>query len=220
MAKPPVDADPEKFIMGRGVYDNLRTATPYQDDGVFRIDPCPMPVWSMVVFNFAFATFFYAFHWVVKQGQGGPWAVYVVPIGICVATCVVFTLVTYSSFYRARHLGPWLIYDKSSGRVTLPRVNVRFDRDEIVCVQYITTKRLDWDREVNNDRLSELNLITHRGGERKRWPLLRSIANVKAFDWLLTPLLENTDLPVVRVEDEWVGWQVTEKPYRRSAKQQ
>jgi hypothetical protein len=52
-------------------------------------------------------------------------------------------------------------------------------------------------------------------GVRKRWPLLRSIFNVKAFDRMLKPLIEHTDLPVVRVEDEWLGWNVSERPYGR-----
>ena len=53
--------------------------------------------------------------------------------------------------------------------------------------------------------LSELNLITYRDGVRKRGPLLRSRCNVGAFDRLLKSLLRNTDLPVVRVQDEWMG---------------
>jgi hypothetical protein len=110
-----------------------------------------------------------------------------------------------------------MIYEKSTGRVTLPREGVSFERHEIVHVQYVTTKRLDWGGVINNDRLSELNLITCRDGERKRWPLLRSIFNIKAFDRLLKPLLEHTDLPVMRVEDQWLGWKITEKPYGRPA---
>jgi hypothetical protein len=47
MAKPRADADPEKFIVGRGAYDNLQTARPYCDEHVFRIDPAPMPVWTL-----------------------------------------------------------------------------------------------------------------------------------------------------------------------------
>ena len=70
---------------------------------------------------------------------------------------------------------------------------------------------------MNNERLSELNLITCRQGVRNRWPLLRSIFNVKAFDRMLKPLIEHTDLPVVRVEDEWLGWNVSERPYGRLA---
>jgi hypothetical protein len=90
---------------------------------------------------------------------------------------------------------------------------VAFDPHEIVHLQYITTKRLDWGRVANNVRLSELNLVTCRDGLPKRWPLLRSIYNVKAFDRLLKPLMENTNLPVVRVKDEWLGWRVSEAPY-------
>ena len=217
MAKPPADADPEKFIIGRGVYSNLQLARPYYDDRVFRLDPTPMPVRSIFIYNLLFMGAAYAFHGALKQlthGDVGPWAVYGAPLGIGLLTCGFFTLVVYRSFANARRLGPWLIYDKATGRVELPREGkASFDRREIVCLQYITTKRLDSGGVLNNKRLSELNLITNRDGLRKRWPLLRSIFNVKAFDRLLKPLLENTDLPVVRVKDEWLGWRVTERPY-------
>jgi hypothetical protein len=224
MAKPPPDADPEKFIIGHGVYSNLQIARPYHDDCVFRIDPTPMPVLSIVIYNLVFIGFFYGFHWALKHlthGEAGRWAVYGAPIGIGLMTCGLFTVVVYRSFANARRSGPWFIYDKVVGRVELPREGgVRFDRHEVVHLQYITTKRLDWGGVVNNERLSELNLITCRDGTRKRWPLLRSIFTVKAFDRILKPLVENTDLPVVRVQDEWLGWRVTEMPYGRTASNQ
>jgi hypothetical protein len=220
MAKPPVDADPEKFIIGRGVYDNLQTATPVFENGVFRLAPTPMPLWTMVIYNIAFAAFCFGFHWMLKyhtHGEAGPWAVYGAPIGIGLFTCMFFTAVVYIAFAKANRLGPWLIYDTKAGRIELPREREVFERKEIVHLQYITTKRLDWGGVVSNQRLSELNLITCRQGVRKRWPLLRSIFNVRAFDRMLKPLIEHTDLPVVRVEDEWLGWNVSERPYSRTA---
>lgn len=216
MAKPPATADPERFIIGRGAHDNFQLARPYSDDRVFRIDPTPMPVWSLIIHNLLFAAFFYGFHWVLKHlahEYVGVFGLYVAPIGIGLLTCGLFTTVVYYSFNKARRLGPWLVYDKATRRVELPQEGVRFDRQDIVHLQYITTKRLDWGGVVNNDRLSELNLITCRDGERKRWPLLRSIFTVKAFDRVLRPLMQETDLPVVRVQDEWLGWNVTETPY-------
>jgi len=220
MAKPPPDADPEKFIIGRGVYSNLQIARPYHDDRVFRIDPAPVPVWSIAIYNLLFIAVFYGFHWALKRlthGDAGPWVFYGVPIGIGLLTCGFFTVIAYRSFADARRLGTWFIYDKVTGRVELPREGgVKFDRHEIVHLQYITTKRLDWGGVANNQRQSELNLITCRDGTRKRWPLLRSIFTVKAFDRILKPLVENTDLPVVRVQDECLGWRVTETPYGRT----
>jgi hypothetical protein len=220
MAKPPADADAEKFIIGRGVYDNLRTARPYHDGRVFRIDPAPMPWRSMLVMNAVFVAFFFGFHWLTKHhapGRPGPWLVYGVPIGVGLVTCGLFTAIVYHSFDRARRRGPWLIYDKRTGRVELPREGLRFERSEVEHIQYITTKRLNSGGVVNNDQLSELNLVTCRGGERRRWPLLRSIANVRAFEWIVHPLLDHTDLEVVRVKDQWLGWEVTERSLRESA---
>ncbi len=218
MAKPPSDADPEKFILGRGVYSNLQIARPYHDAHVFRIDPAPMPVWTILIYNLLFIAFFYGWHLAIAHlthGNEAPWAVYGVPIGIGLLTCGLFTTIVCRSFANAQRLGPWLVYDKASGQVALPREGMTFDRQEIVHLQYITTKRLDWGGVVNNERLSELNLITTRDGTQKRWPLLRSNLNRKAFDRLLKPLLEHTDLPVVRVQDEWLGWRITETPYDR-----
>lgn len=44
-------------------------------------------------------------------------------------------------------------------------------------------------------------------------PLLRSLAGAGAFRHFLRPLMEHADLPVMRVTDQWLGWQVTQKPY-------
>ena len=215
MAKPPPDADPEKFIIDRGSYSNLQLARPYFDDRVFRIDPTPMPVRSIVIYNLLYIGAGYGFHWALKHlthGDAGPWAVYGAPIGITLLTCDFVTAIIYYSFAKACDWGP------GSSTTRLPaasncREGVSFDRREIVYLQYITTKRLDWGGVANNQRLSELNLITSRDGQRKRWPLLQSMFNVKAFDRLLKPLLEDTNLPVVRLQDEWLGWRVTETPY-------
>jgi len=220
MAKPPPDADPEKFIIGRGVYSNLQTATPVFANGVFRLGPTPMPVWTIVIYNIVFAAFCFGFYWILEyhtHGDAVPWAVYGAPIGVGLFTCTVFTVVVCVSFANANRLGPWLIYDTKAGRVELRRERETFERNEIVYIQYITIKHLDYGRVVSNWRPSELNLITCRGGVRKRWPLLRSIFNVNAFDRMLEPLIEHTDLPVVRVKDEWLGWNVTERPYGRTA---
>jgi hypothetical protein len=212
MAKPPADANPEHFIIGQGVYNNLQIASPYDDAEVFRINPTPMPVWSIVIFNALIAAFFYGFHWIVKnyaEEREHFFGAYVMPVGIGLMTCLGVTAVVYYSFNKARRLGPWLIFYKATGQVELSREKISFDRQDIVHLQYITTKRLDWGGVVNNGRLSELNLITCHNGERKRWPLLRSIFTSKSFEHILKPLISKTDLPVVRIEDQWLGWKTT-----------
>jgi len=229
MAKPPPDADPEKFVIGPagrypgrspGGYTNLRISRPYNDDCVFRIDPIATPVWSVIIVNLIFIAVCYGFHWALKNlthGQAGPWASYGMPIGIGLVVCGGVTAAIYCTVAKAQRLGPWLVYDKATGRVELPREGMRFDRREVVHLQYVTTKRLDWGGVANNERLSELNLVTVRDGVRKRWPLLRSTLTLKGFDHILKPLVENTDLPVTQVQDELWGWRVTEAPYGRTA---
>jgi len=214
MVKPPANVDPEKFIIGRGSYTSLQTATSVFENGVFRLVPLPMPVLTIIVSNTVLGAFFFGFGWLVKyltDGEAGPWAIYGAPIGVGLPTCLFVTLVIYHSFAEANRLGPWLIYDTKVGRLELPREREVFERQEIVHLQYLTTKSL----ETGGERLSDLNLITCRHGVRKRWPLLRSFLAAKPFEKLLEPLVEHTDLPIVRIEDEWRGWNISERPYRR-----
>ena len=214
MAKPPTNADPRRFIIGRGIYDNFQVARPYCDEHVFRIDPTPVPFGTIVIYNLMFIVFFIGFALIAKNfADADPILAYVAPICVGGVTCLAFTVIAYYRFSSEVHRGPWLIYDKSSKHVELPREGRVFHRNEIVHLQYITTKNLKRGRVINNDRTSELNLITSDGTDRHRWPLLRSIFTSKAFDSILRPLMQETDLPVVRVVDQWLGWKVTEEPY-------
>ncbi len=177
MAKPPANANPDQFIIGRGWYGNFRIARPYCDERVFRIDPAPTPVRDMVATNLLFVVACCGFHLLGRHFLDSETDVLFIyaPLGLGLMVCVLYTAIVYYTFRNAWRLGPWLIYDKATGCVELPREKVRFTPHEIVHLQYITTKRLDWGGVVNNSRLSELNLVTYREGQRKRWPLLRSI---------------------------------------------
>ena len=78
MAKPPVDADPEKFIIGRGHYSNLEVARSYSDERVFRIEPTPMPGGTIIIFNLLFVAAVYGFHWALNNltnGRAGSWVI-------------------------------------------------------------------------------------------------------------------------------------------------
>ena len=212
MSKPPPNLDPEKFVLGEGAYDNIRTARPYHDEEVFRIDPAPVPVWSVLAVNLVFLVFFLGIHWVLRDYTQGlsPWVTHGIPLGFAVMTCGLFTAIVCWRHARDRQRGPWLIYRKATGQVELPRKeDATFEPHEIVHLQYITTRRLHQPRELT--QLSELNLITDVNGTRKRWNLLRSIINVRAFDSLLRPLARHTKIPVVRVKGGAPGsWEVTE----------
>jgi hypothetical protein len=80
-------------------------------------------------------------------------------------------------------------------------------------LQYITTKRLQFKGRIENDQLSELNIVTQCGDAKERWPLLRSLITHRPFDDVLEAVLRETDLPIARVTDEMFGWNVTEAPY-------
>ncbi len=99
MAKPPDNANPEKFIIGRGSYTNLRTAVPFDDKNEFRIDPAPMPITSIVILNTVFIAFFGAFYWVCSTyGDASKPLIAPATIGIGTITCVLFSAFTYYSF--------------------------------------------------------------------------------------------------------------------------
>src|SRR6185369_9215255 len=118
MARPPKDADPEKFIIGRGGYSNLQTATAYFDEQEFRLDPAPMPVRAIVICNIIFAGLLFGFFWVPWHHGGKPVGLWVAAIiGLGLFTCIGFTVAVYCSFDHARRHGPWLIYEKSTRRV-------------------------------------------------------------------------------------------------------
>jgi len=212
MGKPPDDVDPEHFIIGRGSYSNLRLAVPYSDEREFRIDPAPMPRKSIIFMNVVFVLFYSSFHWVAKNWPGEQahfLIVYVLPFVMCLATCIGVTWITLRLHTRAGTRGPWLVFDKATRRVSLPREQLEFDFQDVVHLQYITTKRLDLARVRDNDSLSGVNLVTSRNGKRERWNLVNSWANVRAFEYLLRPLLQQTDIPVVRIKDQTLGWEVT-----------
>jgi len=71
MTKPPSNIDPEKFIIGRGVYSNQRTAITYCDEHEFRIDPAPLPIVMIVSINLFLALGIVGMCWGVTLGRGG-----------------------------------------------------------------------------------------------------------------------------------------------------
>jgi hypothetical protein len=210
------DTPLEGFIIGRGVYHNWRTACVHNDDVQFRIDPAPLPLTALVLINVAIATFFGVVFWIVSRAQpvasgsvreSWLWAL---PLLGC-ATCAAGTIGVMREYLGEQRRGAWLIYDRTTGRVQLPREQKAFDRSEVV-VQYITSPNPN---NGDPDQCSEINLVECRDAGRRRWPLLRSIFNVRAFEWLVEPLLAHTDLEVVRVTRHCRSGAVTETRYRR-----
>jgi hypothetical protein len=208
------DLDADKFIFGEGAYINLPTARPSADSNEFRIEPAPIPLDTIVAMNALFVVFFGALiaFLIAYSKESMLWRCYV-PLGIGLTTSASFTGIVYYQFSTELRRGPMLIFDKRSERVRLPRLNLEFQREEVVHLQYITTKRLQFKGRIENDQLSELNIVTQLGEAKERWPLLRSLITHRAFDQVLQAVLRETDLPIVRVTDEWLGWSVTETPY-------
>ena len=114
--------DPEKFIIGLGSYTNLETAIPFENEIEFRIDPAPMPTTFMLVTNAVFVVLTFAFYWVgTTYGNGDTLHFALSILGIGALTCFGFTMFVYYAFDNARRSGPWLVINKLSNKVTLPR---------------------------------------------------------------------------------------------------
>lgn len=211
--EPPADADPRRFVTGEGSYVNFPLATVYDDAAVFRIDPAPLPVAGMTIVTLVFAGLCVALHvWLryYPTQDRGVWLPYLLPIGLFAVVAIPCLAIYLSAYAEARANGPWLIYAKATRRLELPRTGLSFDLEQIEHVEYITTKLLQPADPEENDRLSEINLVTRRGGFHERHQVIGSRTGL---DDLLQPLLRETGLPAVRVEDEWFGWNVTERPY-------
>ncbi len=206
--------DPDKFIFGEGAYPSLPTARSFADSNEFRIEPAPVPFDTIIAMNALFVVFFGAIiALAMKYSNESMLLRCYAPLGIGLATCAGFTGIVYCEFSTELRRGPLLIFDKRSKRVRLPRLSLEFQREEVVHLQYITTKRLQFKDHLENDQMTELNIVTRRGEATERWPLSRTALTHRAFDKVLKAVLRETDLPIVRVTDEMFGWNVTEAPY-------
>lgn len=184
---------------------------PYSDARVFRIDPPPLPVSTIVALNLLYAAACYGFHLILKCAapDAGVWVLYCAPLGIGVVTCVAVTAAIYCCFGGKVRL----VYDKTTRSVELPSYNVSFSREEGVQIEYVVASRV-WGGE-RNVRNCALYLIACRDGKQERWSIVKPLFAGRSLDYLLIPLTRETDLPVVetkRYQDAWRNWQ-TQEPY-------
>jgi hypothetical protein len=209
MSETPPNVDPELLIIGEGSCDNLRTWKPTLNEREFRIDPRPMPLWSIVLQNALIVALSCVLQWVFLKAKlaGDVVPKYTIPI-LGGFLCVANTLIAVPTHQIANKRGTRLIYDLKSDRVDLPHEGEKFARTEIVHLQYITT------RTGFDEARSELNLITLRNGKRERWPILRSSRAYRPFDSVLRPLVAQTGLPVVRVTDGYKTGEIRQNPWK------
>ena len=117
--------------------------------------------------------------------------------------------------------GPWLRFDKGTQQVELPRQRLAFDLKEIVYLQYVSTAVFELPRSVfqaSTQGVSEINLVTVRGGKLPRWNLVNSCYPSGAFEKVLDPMIEHTPIPVVRITETAGPWKVWIRPYRDVAR--
>ncbi len=220
MSALPPDANRENYILWEGSYDNLRTSIPYADDRVFRIEPRPFPFKEIIALNCLFVGFFVGAYYLIdylrEDWASDPFERFLVPLftlGLGSITCLGCTAVYCWRFSRVKKLGTWLIYDKRTKAVSLPRLGLEFELSDIVYLQYITTMIPDRGIWQHNHHLSELNLVTVRDGKRERWNMLKSNIGRRAYNHILPSLLKHTEIPAVRIKQAFSSWDVTITPY-------
>src|ERR1700722_1343795 len=173
MVQRPPDSHPENFILGKGSYTGRRAATPHADESQFRFDPAPIPPirWSLMIgLNTLYVLFFAGFIWILRTHRDPDVnlsAANVLISAICLMTCggtVGLLMFERWLAVRDKRQGPWLVYEKSTRRVSLPRLHLNFDRTEVDHLQYVSTDSLQNPRSaVSPPRpVSELNLVTLR----------------------------------------------------------
>jgi hypothetical protein len=216
MAKPPPDVDPEKFVIGKGLYSSESAFRLVGDQTTFRIEPAPPSIAGIAVFDLVILAAAVALFRLIDEPGNSfldePWIRYS-PLVVGLLTCIVATIVPWSIWRSEGRRGTLFVYDKRDGAVRLPREGEAFARGEIVHLQHVTTKDLRWGGVCNNERRTELNLVTSRGAIRRRWAVVRSTSPLGAP--FIQAILAHTDLPIVRITDSDWGWETTEKPHRR-----
>lgn len=219
MAKQQHDLNPEYYLMNKGGYHNFTPYRPYHDEKVFRIDPAPVPWHLLLILNIVYFIGFGSFYWMFcRDSKNGTQAEYLLVCGAVVFIYLMTSIaVTGSAIYsckRAQKLGPWLIYDKATGRVALPRENQSFEADEVVHLQYLSCRwTSNTDSTGFNSLVSELNLVTCKNGKRERWALLRSLFEVGGFRSVLPDLLKHMPVTVMRVHVLGSKYSVEENIY-------
>jgi hypothetical protein len=226
MVKRPADFDPENFVDGKCWHLLGRPAVAYADEAQFRIDPAPIPpfpVFKLVAMNFVFVLFFAGFAWfsATHHDPGvSEFAIFAATTAIGLMTCagsIGFLMFGRLLGAREQAQGPWLRYDKGTRQVELPRQRLTFELKEIVYLQYVSTPVLQQARSAVSDSsknaISELNLVTVRGGKRDRWNLVNSSSPSGAFEEVLDPLVEHTPIAVIRITETAGPWKVWIRPY-------
>lgn len=224
MANDRLQLDPEKFVIGEGCYTNQCSAMATANDHELVIRPYPLKqvVIGVAITNALMALVFGVIGWIhawVRKSVPFDTDFFqlMVPV-VGILTCIGYTVITLYTAIKEKERGPVLVFNKSTEEVTLPRDGVRLSSNQVMHLQYITTKRLQTGSIINNDRMSELNLIAMVDGQRKRFPLLRLIGATNDFSYIVQPVLQHTTLDVVRITDTLYGWDVTETSMRHDSR--
>ena len=212
MTPVPDSENPEHYATDADTSGGPRTAVPRNTPTEFRIDPAPYPTGAVVGMNLMCLAAAVGLHFFFRNEADAPqerWLWYAVPAGAALLGGGGFTAFVSWESWLDRRRGTWLVYEKETRRVRLPRYGEEFDLAEVVHLQDLVGP------ERGSGPLSEpwadLSVITCRNGERRRWLLMKY--DGAGFDSILRPLAGATPIPVVRIRHKRFGCGVTIEPF-------
>ncbi len=200
-----IDVEEFDTVIGEGAYTTARTARLTRCPNEVRIDPIPVPYVALVIQNVVFIGFFAGMFFIVYTFGGRTFLASIFCTFIGTLTCVVFTTFTIWLHRDALQRGPCLVFDPKTEKVRLPQEGVAFAREQVRCVQYITTRRPQRSESAGRGRrLTEVNIIVGGEGKLQRYPLLRNYSS-NGYKSLVKQLAEQDLFPVVRVQESVFG---------------
>lgn len=205
----------EHMLIDAGSYHTLRTSAVRENGEQLCIVPKSLPVLPLILNNLLVAVIFAGFLWAgIEYGEMRPYGSLMVAVVLLgVLTCGLLTLFFIYAYRKENQSGPWLVIEKATGRVTLPRDGLAFDREQIVHLQYVTgyTTEEYVRGEIVTTQQSELNLLTCIDGHRKRWPIMRTLGT-GGLGKIAKRILKSTDVPLVRCKQHMLhrGVEVTD----------
>lgn len=131
------------------------------------------------------------------------------------------TYMGWRDLQRQQRLGPWLLIDRDTRTVTIPRQGITAALEAVDHIQAITGSSYGKRCWLSEDGgVSELNIIVREGGQRTRYPIISTSGDAVFTQMART--IANLDLmPVKRVQSNWEPLQIYETwmPPRRGYEQ-
>jgi hypothetical protein len=167
--------------------------------GETRVSLAPQPMARarsmMLTCNCLFLAFFAMAIYLVMQKEQEEWVYYFLA-ALAFFTCVIFNAVVHHKFRSSNRRGEILVYDKSTGKISLPDHGLDFAIGEDIHIECITARESD---DPLAEFRSELNFVSSVDGAEKRWNLLSEGSTINPFGKLTKSIAREIPIPVRRV---------------------